>query len=84
MLIYLYQSQGVAQPSLTQDLLTMDVDGMANYEHRVKWTTGALYGAGAETVSFSQFVFPTLLVFLIPSLDIFNCADIYDADGPPP
>nr|VWP02507.1 Arg-6 protein [Ganoderma boninense] len=39
---------GIAPPSLTQDLLSTDALN-EQLEHQIKWTTGALYGAGGET-----------------------------------
>ncbi|KAM5543795.1 hypothetical protein V8D89_002412 [Ganoderma adspersum] len=39
---------GIAPPSLTQDLLSADALD-EHSEHQIKWTTGALYGAGGET-----------------------------------
>jgi len=36
---------GLETPSLTQDLLSGDVlEDVYQFEHRVKWTTGALFG----------------------------------------
>ncbi|EJF59311.1 cytochrome P450 [Dichomitus squalens LYAD-421 SS1] len=40
---------GTAPQSLTQDLLSMDAADRTTSEHQIKWTTGALYGAGGET-----------------------------------
>ncbi|KAJ8503632.1 hypothetical protein ONZ45_g10684 [Pleurotus djamor] len=40
-------SNGLAAPSLTQNLLSMDRDGIPDFEHAVKWTTGSMYGAMA-------------------------------------
>ncbi|KAJ3552582.1 hypothetical protein NM688_g4079 [Phlebia brevispora] len=40
---------GDAAPSLTRELLSMELPDVSNLEHRIKWTTGALYGAGGET-----------------------------------
>ncbi|KAH9896527.1 cytochrome P450 [Cubamyces lactineus] len=39
---------GIAQPSLTRDLLE-SADGDANTLHHIKWMAGSLYGAGGET-----------------------------------
>ncbi|KAF5370376.1 hypothetical protein D9758_006898 [Tetrapyrgos nigripes] len=48
-----------AKPSLTRHLLSIDQEEMENYEHRVKWTTGAMYGAGGETT------YSTVLIFMM-------------------
>ncbi|KDQ61306.1 hypothetical protein JAAARDRAFT_152482 [Jaapia argillacea MUCL 33604] len=50
---------GTAEPSLTQDLLSLEKEDPANFEHRVKWTTGAMYGAGGETT------YATVLTFMM-------------------
>lgn len=53
---------GTAVPSLARDLLLQNEgkgEEYSLYEHRVKWTTGALYGAGSETTH------GTLLVFIM-------------------
>ncbi|KAG5635497.1 hypothetical protein H0H81_011032 [Sphagnurus paluster] len=51
---------GTASPSLVQGLLLQDKgDERAIFEHRVKWTTGSMYGAGSETTH------GTLLVFIM-------------------
>ncbi|THH16796.1 hypothetical protein EW146_g3913 [Bondarzewia mesenterica] len=52
-------AKGTATPSLTQDLLNMDIEDMQNFEHRVKWTAGAMYGAGGETT------YATVLTFIM-------------------
>ncbi|KAJ3575314.1 hypothetical protein NP233_g1185 [Leucocoprinus birnbaumii] len=44
-------TSGIAPKSLTRDLLEQDFEDRETHEHRVKWTSGSLYGAGAETVS---------------------------------
>jgi len=50
---------GEASPSLTQNLLTAVMDDMDNFEHRVKWVTGSMYGAGGETT------YTTVLTFIM-------------------
>ncbi|KAJ7127124.1 cytochrome P450 [Mycena epipterygia] len=51
---------GDAKPSLTQHLLSLEEsEAMDNYEHRVKWTAGAMYGAGGETT------YSTVLIFIM-------------------
>ncbi|EKM50901.1 uncharacterized protein PHACADRAFT_212817 [Phanerochaete carnosa HHB-10118-sp] len=40
---------GTAPVSLTRDLLNSEIQGMKDKEHSIKWGTGTLYGAGAET-----------------------------------
>ncbi|KAL5520581.1 hypothetical protein ACEPAG_9805 [Sanghuangporus baumii] len=37
-------SSGSALPSLTRDLLEMEHGSISDFEHRVKWTAGAMYG----------------------------------------
>ncbi|EED84236.1 predicted protein, partial [Postia placenta Mad-698-R] len=49
---------GSAPPSVTQDLLSTNIDDMHDVEQRIKWTTGAMYGAEAQTYS-------TVLVFIM-------------------
>ncbi|KAF5350156.1 hypothetical protein D9756_009108 [Leucocoprinus leucothites] len=48
-----------APESLTRDLLEQENEDERQHEYRVKWTSGALYGAGAETT------YTTVLVFIL-------------------
>ncbi|OBZ74750.1 O-methylsterigmatocystin oxidoreductase [Grifola frondosa] len=52
-------AEGTAAPSLTQDLLRLEKPDMENFEHRVKWTTGSMYGAGGETT------YAIILIFIL-------------------
>ncbi|KAH9846771.1 cytochrome P450, partial [Lenzites betulinus] len=40
---------GIAPPSLTRDLLSVEDADNPILRHQIKWTAGALYGAGGET-----------------------------------
>ncbi|KAH0582171.1 hypothetical protein H2248_011822 [Termitomyces sp. 'cryptogamus'] len=55
--------EGTARPSLTHDLLINDTltdeSARREYEYRVKWTAGSMFGAGGETT------YATVLVFVI-------------------
>jgi len=42
-------ASGTAEPSLTRELLSTEHTDIAQFEHRVKWATGSMYGAGGET-----------------------------------
>ncbi|TFK38918.1 cytochrome P450 [Crucibulum laeve] len=50
---------GKAAPSLTKQLLELESNDRDLFEHRVKWMTGALYGAGGETT------YATVLTFMM-------------------
>ncbi|KAK7461271.1 hypothetical protein VKT23_008447 [Stygiomarasmius scandens] len=52
-------ASGSAPESLTQDLLSLEKRNQSEYDKRVKWTTGAMYGAGGETT------YSTVLVFMM-------------------
>ncbi|KAJ7223154.1 cytochrome P450 [Mycena pura] len=63
-------SVGEAKPSLTQRLLSSEkVEGLDNYEHRVKWTAGAsaMYGAGGET-TYSTVLLYIMLMAMHPEI----------------
>ncbi|THH21271.1 hypothetical protein EW146_g251 [Bondarzewia mesenterica] len=51
-------AKGTAPPSLAQDLLSNDKHE-ESFEHRVKWVTGTMYGAGGETT------YATVLTFIM-------------------
>ncbi|RDB19701.1 hypothetical protein Hypma_013169 [Hypsizygus marmoreus] len=58
-------AEGIARPSLAHDLLLENtIDDPATFQHQVKWTTGAMYGAGGETACRSLF-FPNILTFMM-------------------
>ncbi|KAJ6489644.1 cytochrome P450 [Mycena vitilis] len=50
---------GEARPSLTQQLLSEEAGTIDDYEHKIKWTAGAMYGAGGETT------YSTVLIFIM-------------------
>ncbi|KAI0666405.1 cytochrome P450 [Trametes maxima] len=50
---------GIAPPSLTRDLLSLDNADTSTLLHQIKWATGSLYGAGGETT------YSTVLVFVM-------------------
>ncbi|CCM05003.1 uncharacterized protein FIBRA_07202 [Fibroporia radiculosa] len=52
-------ASGQAPPSLTQTLLSSEVEDVPNFEHRVKWTAGVMYGAGGEST------YATVLTFIL-------------------
>ncbi|OBZ74344.1 O-methylsterigmatocystin oxidoreductase [Grifola frondosa] len=52
-------AEGTASPSLTQHLLGLEKPDMDNFERRVKWTAGSMYGAGGETT------YAIILVFIL-------------------
>ncbi|KAK7055270.1 cytochrome P450 [Favolaschia claudopus] len=51
-------SQGIARPSVTEQLLRT-FDQTPENEHHIKWSMGSLYGAGAETT------YATTLIFMM-------------------
>ncbi|OBZ74404.1 O-methylsterigmatocystin oxidoreductase [Grifola frondosa] len=52
-------AEGTAAPSLTQDLLRLEPEPSSEFEYRVRWTTGAVYGAGGEST------YATVLTFIL-------------------
>jgi len=52
-------ASGTAGDSLTRDLLSGNRENAFEFENRVKWTTGAMYGAGGETT------YATVLTFVM-------------------
>ncbi|KAF7419468.1 hypothetical protein PC9H_002058 [Pleurotus ostreatus] len=60
---------GSAVPSLTQELLSMEKDDISDFEQSVKWATGSMYGAGAESARLFDLsvgrTYATLLVFVL-------------------
>lgn len=73
---------GTARPSLTQDLLSKEVDpeDAAQLEHRIKWTTGAMYGAGSETM-FATVTGSILAMTLYPEKQRLAQAEIDEVLG---
>ncbi|OCH91972.1 cytochrome P450 [Obba rivulosa] len=50
---------GTAPPSFVQQLLTDPLHDIADFERRVKWAAGSMYGAGAETT------YATVMTFIL-------------------
>ncbi|OCH91989.1 cytochrome P450 [Obba rivulosa] len=48
---------GTAPPSFVQQLLTDPLDDIADFERRVKWAAGSMYGAGAESTYVTVIIF---------------------------
>ncbi|KAJ8519672.1 hypothetical protein ONZ45_g3424 [Pleurotus djamor] len=52
-------SDGSAPPSLMRTLLQMEPNGIPDFEHAIKWTTGSMFGAAGDSTH------ATLLIFVL-------------------
>ncbi|KAL5529811.1 hypothetical protein ACEPAG_5798 [Sanghuangporus baumii] len=51
-------SSGSALPSLTRDLLEMEHGSISDFEHRVKWTAGAIWGRNGNAIQYAMSFVP--------------------------